>query len=125
VEGTLLPAGPILVAAQLPDSNPSKAAGLAYTRAYEAAYGAGSVATFGAHLWDAGLILEQAIPVALKTAQPGTPAFRSALRDAIEATHNLAISHGIVNMSKTDHSGLDERARVMVTIQDGRWVLLK
>jgi branched-chain amino acid transport system substrate-binding protein len=125
VEGTILPAGPILVAAQLPDTNPSKAAGLAYTRAYEAAFGPGSVATFGAHLWDAGLILEHAIPEALKTAQPGTPAFRRALRDAIESTGGLAISHGVVNMSKTNHSGLDERARVMVTIKDGKWLLLK
>ncbi|MGA2548554.1 MAG: ABC transporter substrate-binding protein [Burkholderiaceae bacterium] len=125
VEGTILPAGPILVAAQLPDGDPTKAQGLAYTRAYEAAFGAGSVATFGAHLWDAALILEHAIPEALKTAQPGTPAFRRALRDAIESTHNLAISHGVVNMSKTDHSGLDARARVMVTVKDGKWLLLK
>lgn len=125
VEGTLLPAGPILVAAQLPDSNPSKAAGLAYTHAYEAAFGPGSVATFGAHLWDAEILLEHAVPVALKTAQPGTPLFRRALRDALEQTHDVAISHGVVNMSKTDHSGLDERARVMVTVKDGKWLLLK
>lgn len=125
VEGTILPAGPILVAAQLPDSNPSKAVGLAYTSAYEGAFGAGSLATFGAHLWDAGLLLQHAIPEALKTAQPGTPAFRHALRDALENLHDVAITHGVVNMSKTDHSGLDERARVMVTIKDGKWVLLK
>jgi branched-chain amino acid transport system substrate-binding protein len=124
-EGTLLPAGPILVAAQLPDSNASKKAGLDYTHAYEAANGAGTVATFGAHLWDAGILLQHAIPEALKVAQPGTPAFRAALRDALENTHNVAISHGVVNMTKTDHSGLDARARVMVTISDGKWLLLK
>jgi branched-chain amino acid transport system substrate-binding protein len=123
--GTILPAGPILVAAQLPDSNPSKAPALTYVKEYEAAYGAGSVATFGAHLYDAGILLQRAIPEALKTAQPGTPAFRKSLRDALEATTNVAGTHGVFTMSKTDHAGLDQRGRVMVMIQDGKWVLLK
>jgi len=124
-EGTILPAGPILVAAQLPDSNVSKKAGLDYVKLYETAYGAGSVSTFGAHLWDAGLMLQHAIPEALKTAQPGTPAFRKAIRDALESAQNLPVSHGVMSFSKTDHSGLDVRARVMVKIVDGKWVYLK
>ena len=123
--GTILPAGPILVASQLPDGNASKAPAMKYVHDYEAAYGAGTVATFGAHLYDAGLLLEQAIPVALKTAQPGTPAFRKALRDAIEGLSNVPATHGVFTMSKTDHAGLDQRGRVMVTIQNGQWVLLK
>ena len=123
--GTILPAGPILVAAQLPDSNASKAPASTYVKDYEAAYGAGSVATFGAHLYDAGMLLQKAIPEALKTAQPGTPAFRKSLRDAIEATSNVAATHGVFTMSKTDHAGLDTRGRVMVMIQDGKWVLQK
>lgn len=123
--GTLLPAGPVLVAAQLPDSNASKAAAMKYVREYEAANGVGTVATFGAHVYDAELLLEAAVPTALKTAQPGTPAFRKALRDALEATTNVAASHGVFNMSKTDHAGLDQRGRVMVMIQDGKWVLQK
>ena len=124
-DGTVLPTGPILVAAQLPDSNASKRVALEYIKAYESAYGAGSVANFGAHLWDANLLLQRAIPEALKTAQPGTPEFRKALRDAIENLKNVAATHGVFNMSKTDHSGLDTRARVMVTIENGGWVLLK
>jgi branched-chain amino acid transport system substrate-binding protein len=123
--GTVLPAGPILVAAQLPDSNPSKAPAMTYVKDYEAAYGAGSVATFGAHLYDAGILLQKAIPEALKTAQPGTPAFRKSLRDALEATANVPGTHGVFTMSKSDHAGLDQRGRVMVTIQNGNWVLLK
>ncbi|VXC57346.1 Branched-chain amino acid ABC transporter substrate-binding protein [Burkholderia sp. 8Y] len=122
-EGTFLPAGPLLVAEQLPDSNPVKQAALTYKKAYEGAYGAGSVSTFGGHAWDAGLILQHAIPVALKKGQPGTPAFREALRAAIEDTKNLAASHGIFNMSANDHSGLDQRARVMVEIVGGKWKL--
>jgi branched-chain amino acid transport system substrate-binding protein len=122
-EGTFLPAGPLLVAEQLPDSNPVKQAALTYKKAYEGAYGAGSVSTFGGHAWDAGLILQHAIPVALKKGQPGTPAFREALRAAIEDTKNLAASHGIFNMNANDHSGLDQRARVMVEIVGGKWKL--
>ena len=122
-EGTFLPAGPLLVAEQLPDSNPVKQAALTYKKAYEGAYGAGSVSTFGGHAWDAGLILQRAIPVALKKGEPGTPAFRDALRAAIEETKNLPASHGIFNMSSNDHSGLDQRARVMVEIVGGKWKL--
>ena len=124
VEGTILPAGPVLVAEQLPDSYPSKQTGLNYIHTYEAANGAGSLSTFGAHAWDAGLLLEYAIPIALKTARPGTPAFRSALRDAIEGAHELVVSQGVMDMTPTDHNGFDDRARVMVTIKDGGWKLL-
>lgn len=125
VEGTWLPAGPVLVASQLPDSNPLKKSAQAYVKKYEAAYGAGSVSTFGAHAWDAGLLLANAIPVALKKAKPGTKEFRAALRDALEATKELAGAHGVFNMSANDHLGFDQRARVMVKIEGGKWKLAK
>jgi branched-chain amino acid transport system substrate-binding protein len=125
VEGTLLPAGPVLVAAQLPDSNPIKKVALNYITKYEAAHGAGSVSTFGAHAWDAGLLLQNAIPGALKKAQPGSKEFRKALRDALEGTKEMIGAHGVFNMSPTDHLGLDQRARVMVKIENGKWVLQK
>jgi len=121
VEGTLLPAGPVLVAAQLPDSNPVKKSALAYVSAYESAFGKGSVSTFGAHAWDAGLLMSAAIPVALKAAKPGTPEFRAALRDALEQVKDLSGAHGVFSMSATDHLGLDQRARVMVKIENGTW----
>jgi branched-chain amino acid transport system substrate-binding protein len=122
-EGTYLPVGPLLVAEQLPDTNPVKKAALRYKTAYEAAYGAGSVSTFGGHAWDAGLLLQRAIPAALKAGQPGTKAFREALRTELESTKDMPASHGVFNMSATDHSGLDTRARVMVQIIDGKWKL--
>lgn len=123
-EGEILPAGPILVADQLPDSNPVKQSSLAYKNAYEKAYGVGSVATFGGHAWDAGQMLQRAIPEALKKGQPGTEAFRAALREALENIKELPISHGIMNTSPANHNGLDQRARVMVQITDGKWKLL-
>lgn len=92
---------------------------------YEAKYGKDSVSTFGAHLWDAGLLLQKAVPQALKKAKPGTPEFRSALRDALEGTKNVIGAHGIFNLSRTDHLGLDARSRVMVQVQNGTWKLLK
>ncbi|QYY31543.1 MULTISPECIES: ABC transporter substrate-binding protein [Cupriavidus] len=122
-EGTLLPAGPLLVADQLPDSNPVKKPAMTYKTAYEKAFG-GQVSTFGGHAWDAGLILQHAIPEALKKGQPGTKEFRKALRDAMEQIKNLPVSHGIMNMSPTDHLGFDQRSRVMVQIVDGKWKLL-
>jgi len=124
VDGTLLPAGPILVADALPASHPSKKAGLEYTAAYEGAYGKGSVSTFGAHAWDAGILLQNAVPLALKKAKPGTAEFRAALRDALEGLKNVAGAHGVFNMTSQDHLGFDRRAAVMVQIRNGAWVLL-
>ena len=122
-EGTWLPAGPLLVAEQLPDTNPVKKSALLYKAAYEKTYGAGSVSTFGGHAWDAGQLLAAAIPHALKQGKPGSKEFRKGLRDAIEGVRNLAGAHGIYNMSATDHLGLDQRARVMVHVVDGKWKL--
>ena len=120
-EGTFLPAGPVLVADQLPATNPVKKSAMAYITAYEGAHGKGSVSTFGGHAWDAGLLMASAVPVALKKAQPGTPEFRAALRDALEGVKEMPGAHGIFNMSPTDHLGLDQRARVMVKIENGTW----
>jgi branched-chain amino acid transport system substrate-binding protein len=121
VEGTFLPVGPMLVADQLPTTHPLRKTGLAYVTAYEAANGKGSVSTFGGHAWDAGLLMTTAIPAALKKAQPGTAEFRAALRDAIEALQEVPGAHGIFSMSANDHLGLDQRARVMVKIENGTW----
>ena len=121
VEGTLLPSGPVLVAAQLPANHPVTKSALEYVNKFEAAYGKGSTSTFGGHVWDAGLLMQSAVAIALKKAQPGTPEFRSALRDALETTKELHGAHGIFNMSPTDHLGLDQRARVMVKIDNGAW----
>jgi branched-chain amino acid transport system substrate-binding protein len=123
VEGGFVPASPVIVAAQLPDTHPAKRRANEYTRLYEAAFGPGSVSAFGSYTWDACLILAQAIPVAIKDGKPGTVEFRRALRNAIESTKNLEVSNGAVNMSKTDHLGLDARARVMTRIQGGKWAL--
>jgi branched-chain amino acid transport system substrate-binding protein len=121
VEGTLLPSGPVLVAAQLPASHPVKKSAMDYVTKYEAMYGKGSVSTFGAHAWDTGMLMQVAVAAALKKAKPGTVEFRTALRDALENTKEVHGAHGIFNMSATDHLGLDQRARVMVKVENGAW----
>jgi len=121
VDDTFLPSGPVLVATQLPAGNPVKAGAMEYVQKYEAAYGKGSVSTFGAHAWDAGRLMSVAAAAALKKAQPGTPEFRAALREALENAKEVHGAHGIFNMSPTDHLGLDQRARVMVKIENGAW----
>jgi len=125
VEGAFLPVGPMVVAAQLPADHPVKKSAMEYVTKYEAAHGKGSVSSFGGHAWDAGVLLQNAVPVALKKAKPGTVEFRRALRDALESTKNVAGAHGIFNLTPNDHQGFAQRARVMVTIENGTWKLLK
>ncbi len=120
--GTLLPIGPMLVYEQLPDSNAVKKAAAEYVTKYEQKFGTRT--TFGGHLWDAYQLLAKAIPEAAKKAKPGTPQFRAALRDALEVSNVVGV-HGVFVMSANDHNGLDNRARVMVRIDDGKWMLQK
>ncbi|HJV91965.1 MAG TPA: ABC transporter substrate-binding protein [Azonexus sp.] len=124
-EGTVLPTGPVLVAAQLPADNPVKKSAAEYQNKYEAVHGKGSINAFGGYAWDAGQLLANAVPLALKKAAPGSREFRLALRDALEGTKNVAGAHGVYNMSATDHLGLDQRARVMVTVREGAWKLTR
>ena len=123
-DGTYLPIGPMLVYEQLPDTNPVKKVAADYITKYEAKYGKDSRTTFGGHAWDAYMLLSQAVPKALQKAKPGTREFRAALRDALEGDSVVA-SHGVFVMTPQDHNGLDNRARVMIRIDNGRWMLAK
>ena len=124
VEGTVLAAGPMLVIDEVPDSNPTKKVARAYIAAYEKQFGS-RPATFGANTWDGGLLLERALPAALKAGKPGTEAFRSALRDALEMEQEVVGTQGVFNMSATNHNGMDDRARVTVVVKDGKFRLLQ
>ncbi|MEO8346157.1 MAG: ABC transporter substrate-binding protein [Betaproteobacteria bacterium] len=120
--GQILPTGPMLVYEQLPDSNQVKKTAADYVNRYEKKFGTRS--TFGGHLYDAYMLLAQAIPEALKKAKPGTKEFRAALRDALENS-NVVATHGVFVMNANDHNGLDNRARVMVKVENENWVLIK
>jgi branched-chain amino acid transport system substrate-binding protein len=123
IEGMFVPTSPVVVAAALPADHPAKVVALDYVKRYESVNGAGTVSAFGSYTWDAWLELAQAIPVAAKRARPGTPEFRVALRDALEGIRDLHVSNGVVSMSKNDHLGLDQRARVIVKVVDNKWKL--
>jgi len=125
VEGALIPVGPVLVAEQLPDSNASKKAAVDYVKHYEEKYGAGTRSLFGATAWSAMTLLNLAVPQAAKKAKPGTPEFRSALRDALEGLKETVTPEAVLNMSETDHNGVDARSQVMVRIDNGQWKLVK
>lgn len=124
VEGTILAASLMLVLDEIPDSNPSKKIAADYIANYEKLYGS-KPATFGANTFDAGLLLQAAIPLAAAKAAPGTVEFRRALRDALESTHELAGTQGVYSMTPDDHSGFDERGRELIQVKNGTWTLLK
>ena len=123
VEGSFVVSGPAVVAEQLPDAHPSKAAAVDFVSKYEAAYGAGSRNQFAAHAYDAKIVLEKVLPVALKAAKPGTPEFRAALRDAIEGMGRTVFSHGVMNWSASDHWGYTNETGVMLKVADGKFVV--
>ena len=125
VDGAILPAGPVIVSEQLAADSAPKKPGLDYVSRYEKQYGADSRTQFGAHPYDAGLVLQRIVPVALKRAKPGTPEFRAALKAALESEREIVVSHGVLNYTSQDHFGFDQRGRVMLTIDNGNWKLLK
>jgi branched-chain amino acid transport system substrate-binding protein len=123
VEGTVLAAGSMLVIDDIAEGDAIRAVALGYMNAYEKQF-ATRPATFGANVYDAGLLLQRAIPVALKSGKPGTEAFRSALRDALEQEKDVVGCQGVFNMSASNHNGMDERARVLVVVKNGKFRLL-
>ena len=114
----------MLVLPEIANTNPSKKIAGDYIAAYEKLNGS-KPATFGANVFDAGLLLQQAIPLAAKKGKPGTKEFRAALRDALEQTKELVGTQGVYNMSPADHSGFDDRGRELITVKNGNWALLK
>lgn len=124
LDGAILPVGPVVVWDKLPANHPSKAIASQYAQSYEAQFGPNSLSPFGAYLYDAMRLVEAAVPGALQAAQPGSPEFRQSLRDQLEKTDNVAGTHGVYNLSPTDHFGHDERARALVSVQNQQWVLL-
>ena len=122
---SLFATGPLLAAEDLPARNPIKSVAQGYIKAYEGKYGAGTMSTFGANTYDAGLLLQKTIPDALKKARAGSPEFRLALRDALENAREVVGAQGVFNMTAQNHNGMDQRSRLMMTVKNGKWVPLK
>jgi branched-chain amino acid transport system substrate-binding protein len=124
VDGAVFAGEAYTVAADLDAASPFRTVTAAYIDAYRAAYNA-EPAIFGAHLFDSVQLLARAVPGALKAGKPGTPEFRAALRDGIEATRETYINNGLVNMSPTDHNGYDQRSAFIIKVEDGKFRLVK
>jgi branched-chain amino acid transport system substrate-binding protein len=121
VEGSFVIAGLAILPEGLPQEHPSKKLATDFVARYEKQFGEGSRNQFAAHGYDAYLLLNQVVPQVLKKARPGTPEFRAALRDALESGMDVPITQGVLHYTPADHFGLEEKARVMLTIQNGTW----
>ena len=121
VEGAFVVSGPAVIAEQLPDNHPSKKVSLEFVAQYEKAYGAGSRNQFAGHGYDAIIVMEKIVPMALKKAKPGTPEFRAALREAMETMGRTVLAHGVLNWTKADHWGYTNETGVMLKVVNGDW----
>lgn len=124
-EGVLMSSGPVMDPEDQPDTALTKKPGMELVQAYEAKYGPNSRSQFAGHSFDAFKVLERVVPVALKTAKPGTPEFREAIRQALVTERDVAASQGVYNFTDTDRYGLDDRSRILLTVKDGKYVMVK
>src|SRR3954451_7435456 len=124
-EGVLMASGPVMDPEDQPDEAATKKPGLALNAAYEGKYGPNSRSQFAGHSYDAFEILKRIIPAALKTAKPGTPEFREAIRQALLSEKELAASQGVYNFTEKDRYGLDDRSRILLTVKNGKYTLVK
>jgi branched-chain amino acid transport system substrate-binding protein len=125
VEGVIAPTGPVIVAEQLPDSNPTKKVSLAFREAYQKVNSSPAGDAFSAYSFDAWLVLLDAAKRALQKAQPGTEAFHAAFNDAMQSATEVVGTHGVYTYKPGGYFGVDERARVLVQLQKGKWTLLQ
>ena len=124
-EGAILASGPVIAPELQDDSALTKKPGLAYVNAYEAKYGPESRTQFGAHMYDAFQILNRVVPVALKKAKPGTAEFREAIREALLTEKDMAAGQGVYNFTEKDRYGVDDRAAILISVKDGKFVIVK
>ncbi|GFE56307.1 ABC transporter substrate-binding protein [Geobacter sp. AOG1] len=121
LEGSYMPAPPVLVAEQLPKDYPTKKEAMEFVKAYEPKFGPRSM--FASHSWDALKIIQAAVPKAMKGGKPGTEQFRSALRDAIENSKGVKGAGILFTLSPTDHSGVNMGGILLMKIENGKWKL--
>ena len=121
IEGLQVPSGPVLVADQLAADNPIRAVSMNFRAAYQKVNGAPPNDAFSSYTYDSYLLLGDA---AKRTkGEPGTPAYRTALRDAIMSTKELVGTHGVYNFKPDDRYGSDKRGVVLVKMEKGQWKL--
>ena len=121
VEGSFVSSGPAVVADKLPASNASKELGMRYISEFEKANGKGSANQFGAHAFDVVIVLQKAVPLALKKGKPGSAEFRAGLKEAFETMGRTPVSQGVLNWTTTDHFGYTPETGVLLKVAKGDW----
>ena len=122
-QGALMPTGPVIVAEQLPADHPTKKIGMDFRAAFQKVNNAPTTDAFSAYSFDGWLVFVDAAARAMSKAEPGTPEFRVALRDAIFTTKEVVGTHGVYSFKTGNLYGVDERARVIVKLENGQWKL--
>jgi len=124
-EGIICPTGPVTAAEQLPENNPIKKVALAFRAAFEKANGEAPTDSFSSYSFDGWLIFADTAKRAMATgAKPGSPAFHAALRQALFATKEVVGTQGVYTFTPADRHGVDDRSRIMVQIENGKYKLL-
>ena len=116
-EGVRLPAAALLVPELLAGNDPQKPVVTAYKRDYEARFKT-DVSTFGGHAYDGLMLTVNAIKRAGSTD-------KAKVRDALESTRGYVGTGGVVNMSGSDHMGLDLSAFLMLEVKNGNWSMVR
>lgn len=124
-EGVIMASGPVMAPEEQDDSALTKKPGLALDTAYEAKYGANTRSQFAGHMYDAFEMLKRVVPVALKTAKPGTPEFREAIRQALLTEREIPATQGVYNFTEKDRFGTDDRSRILLTVKNGKYTMIK
>ena len=120
-QGALMPTGPVIVAEQLPNDYPTKKIAMDFRAAFQKVNNAPTSDAFSAYSFDGWLVFTNA--AARAKGEPGTPEFRQSLRDAIATTKEVVGTHGVYNFKQGDLYGVDQRARVIVKLENGQWKL--
>jgi branched-chain amino acid transport system substrate-binding protein len=126
VEGVICPTGPVVVASQLPESNPIRKVAIDYEAAYQKANSEPARGAFAPYAFDGWLVLLNAAKHALAAGtKPGTAEFRQAFRDAMVTTKDLVGTHAVYNFTPGSVSGVDDRSHVLVQLVNGNWKLIE
>jgi branched-chain amino acid transport system substrate-binding protein len=120
-QGALMPTGPVIVAEQLPANYPTKKIAMDFRAAFQKVNNAPTSDAYSAYSFDGWLVFADA--AARAKGEPGTPEFRLSLRDAIASTKEVVGTHGVYNFKPGNLYGVDERARVIVKLENGQWKL--
>jgi branched-chain amino acid transport system substrate-binding protein len=70
------------------------------------------------------VLVQHAVPGALKHGKPGSAEFRSALRDELERSKDVYLNNGLSSMSPADHNGYDQRTPFLIKVESGAFRLL-